>query len=123
MTSAATVLVVDDDEDIRITLADVIEHLGYQAQTAEHGAEALAILQREPVRPSLILLDMMMPVMDGAAFLAELQKSPELASIPVVVISAHGKVDDLLQQFEPIKYLRKPIALSDLADVIERSRT
>lgn len=87
MTDARSILVVDDDFDIRETLAEILQERGYAVVTAAHGQEALDILRR-PLRPCLILLDLMMPVMDGYEFLDELAKDPALASLSVVVITA-----------------------------------
>jgi two-component system response regulator MprA len=86
MGEAKLVMVVDDDEDILETYAAFLESLGYQALTAQNGKIALEQL-RSGARPSLILLDLMMPEMNGWTFRAELLARPELASIPVVVFS------------------------------------
>lgn len=87
MTDARSILVVDDDFDIRETLAEILQERGYAVVTAAHGQQALDILRR-PLRPCLILLDLMMPVMDGYEFLDELAKDPALASLSVVIITA-----------------------------------
>ena len=87
MTDERPILLVDDDFDIRETLAELLREKGYSVLTAAHGQEALDILRR-PVRPCLILLDLMMPVMDGYEFLDELAKDPALASLSVIVITA-----------------------------------
>jgi CheY-like chemotaxis protein len=87
MTDERPILLVDDDFDIRETLAELLRERGYSVVTAAHGQEALDILRR-PLRPCLILLDLMMPVMDGYEFLDELAKDPALASLPVIVITA-----------------------------------
>jgi CheY-like chemotaxis protein len=113
-----TILVVDDDQDIRDTLTELLEDEGYTIVRASHGREALAALQAEP-RPSLILLDLMMPVMDGWQFRAEQRKNPEIAGIPVVVISATGK-DDKVAALGAAQLLRKPIRLEELLDAVQR---
>jgi len=82
----ATVLVVDDDADLREALADVLQESGYDVLTAEHGKAALAVL--EGTLPDVILLDLMMPVMDGPTFAVERKKNPRAAGIPVVLFSA-----------------------------------
>jgi len=86
---ARTVLVVDDDEDVRDTLRDVLTLLGRTTVAAVDGVEALDELNRH-VRPCLILLDLVMPRMDGWRFLEVLRKDARLKAIPVVVISAHA---------------------------------
>lgn len=86
-----TVLIVDDDEDIRDTLCDVLELLGYEAIAAANGREALdklAILGQ----PCLILLDLMMPVMSGQEFLAARGEDERLRNVPVVVVTASGTI-------------------------------
>jgi two-component system, chemotaxis family, chemotaxis protein CheY len=82
------VLVVDDDPDILDAVCDILESERYRVARARHGAEALERVQEE--RPSIILLDLMMPVMDGVAFARALRASDGDARIPIVVISADG---------------------------------
>jgi CheY-like chemotaxis protein len=85
---APLVLVVDDDPDILEAICDILDSEGYRVTRARHGAEALERLQAE--RPSLILLDLMMPVMDGLAFANALRERRLDPEIPIVVISADG---------------------------------
>lgn len=82
------VLVVDDDADILEAICDVLEVEGYRVARARHGAEALEAIDAEV--PSLVLLDLMMPVMDGPAFARALRARPSGADVPIVVISADG---------------------------------
>jgi CheY-like chemotaxis protein len=86
--SPALVLVVDDDPDILEAICDILEAEGYRVSRARHGVEALERVDVE--RPDLILLDLMMPVMDGVAFAHALRKRPSDRDIPIVVISADG---------------------------------
>jgi CheY-like chemotaxis protein len=83
------VLVVDDDPDIRDALCELLEDEGYRVVSAANGSEALAHL-RSGELPCVILLDLMMPVMDGWEFRRQQQADPGLSSIPVVVITAAG---------------------------------
>jgi CheY-like chemotaxis protein len=87
MIDSHQILVVDDDPDIRSSLVDALASEGYQAHAVANGKEALDRL-RASAPPCLILLDLMMPVMDGWRFLAEAETDPALAAIPVVVITA-----------------------------------
>lgn len=80
------ILVVDDDADVREVLRLFLEGRGFRVREAENGADALDALARE--RPSLILLDMMMPVMSGPELLERMRPDPELASIPVLLVTA-----------------------------------
>jgi CheY-like chemotaxis protein len=83
-----TILIIDDDASIRELLVEVLEEEGYPVQSASNGEEALSILRTLPKLPKLILLDLMMPVMDGWAFRQEQLQDPLLIGIPVVVLSA-----------------------------------
>jgi CheY-like chemotaxis protein len=111
--TAPVVLVVDDDGDVRDVLREVLEENGYLVRTAGDGREALAVLRREP-RTSLILLDVMMPVMDGWEFRAEQVQDAAIADIPVVVITAVGDADEKAKAMAAAGALRKPVRLKDL---------
>ncbi len=82
------VLVVDDDPDILDAICDILEAEGYRVARARHGQEALDQVEGE--RPAVILLDLMMPVMDGVAFARALRLRPAVRDVPIVVISADG---------------------------------
>ena len=82
-----TVLVVDDDEDIRAAMAEVLEILGYSVAVASDGQEAFELLE-VGLDPNAIVLDMMMPRMDGWAFLSRIRTDPKFRDLPVVVASA-----------------------------------
>ena len=83
----ATVLVVDDEPLIAMALEAMLEDAGHAVSTAANGRQGLERLAEAP-RPDLVLLDMMMPVMNGPAMLAAMAADPELAGIPVVVLSS-----------------------------------
>jgi len=82
------VLVVDDDPDILDAICDILEGEGYRVARARHGGEALDKVIEE--RPTLILLDLMMPVMDGMAFAHALRERNLADGVPIIVISADG---------------------------------
>ena len=113
------ILVVDDDRDIRDSLIETLEEHGYTAAGAANGVEALSVLQTSPQQPCLILLDLMMPVMDGQEFREEQLKNPVWAAIPVVVISAYADVDVQARSLSA-EYMRKPLAIRPLIDVVRR---
>src|SRR5262245_62128839 len=92
MMRAHPVLVVEDEPDIRDMMTALLEAQGYTVFGARHGGEALAHLQAGSL-PCIILLDLMMPVMDGWTFCQEAQKVPAFASIPIVVVSAVSRQD------------------------------
>lgn len=113
-----SVLVVDDDPDVREGLQLFLEREGYAVSTAEDGQEALEMLARS--RPGLILLDLMMPVMSGFDFLQARAQREELAAIPVVVISAWGWVAADLQGVAAV--ISKPFRPSELIRVVRSHR-
>ena len=82
------VLVVDDDPDILDAICEILAGEGYRVARARHGLEALQRVEEE--RPALILLDLMMPVMDGLAFAHAVRQTPRGGDLPIVVISADG---------------------------------
>lgn len=115
-----SVLIVDDDDDIRETFADALRFVGYPVLTAPNGKAALDLLAKVEAPPCLILLDMMMPVMDGEEFRKHQLANSELAEIPVVVISADR---DALQQamlLGAADGLSKPIQFDALSNVARK---
>jgi len=118
--SGQGVLVIDDDADIRGALVDALEDEGYRAMSAANGLEALEVLRILPTPPSVILLDLMMPVMDGWQFCAEQQRDPLLSKIPVVVVSAIRNVMEEASQVSASAYLRKPFLLKELLEMVDR---
>ena len=106
------VLVVDDDEDIRAFVALALELGGYAVEEAANGREALDALARGPA--DAILLDLNMPVMDGWRFCEEKARRPELAAIPLAVMSAADRLRLGLGACAPRALLAKPFALPDL---------
>lgn len=117
---ARTVLVVDDDAETRITVAQVLEETGYRTLTACDGLEALELLRREPqLHPSVILLDLQMPRMDARAFCEEQQRDPALKDIAVIVFSANDDVATVARELHVSGYLNKPVGIEDLLRAVE----
>ncbi len=114
----APVLLVDDDADIRETFEILLGDEGYGVVTASDGARAVEQLERHG-RPCLILLDLMMPVMDGRAFLERLGQDSRFSQTPVVILSAGSMV----QPPQGYEVLRKPIAWQQLLAVLEKHCT
>lgn len=119
MSADGVVLVVDDDPDIRDSVADALDQEGFRAICAADGRDALQVLAREGP-PAFVLLDLMMPAMDGAAFCARLRATPAWTSVPVVVFSAHRDAATLAAQMGADAVLSKPVRLADLMDVAAR---
>jgi CheY-like chemotaxis protein len=117
---AIVILLVEDDADIRQDLAELLRDEGYSVMTASNGAEALGQL-RGGMRPRLILLDLMMPVMNGWEFRVEQLKDPELASIPVVLLSGAADVHHNASTLRVYDFLTKPIQLDRLFKTLERA--
>ncbi len=113
------ILIVEDDPDIREGLAQVLEGAGYPVLEAADGAEGLALL-RSGAQPALILLDLMMPVMDGWDFRRAQRKDPALAAIPVVVVSGVADVREESALLEPDDYMVKPVRANALLAVVAR---
>ena len=114
---ARRVLVVDDDDIIRGSLTDALVDEGYELRGAAHGQEALAVLT--DWRPDVILLDLMMPVMDGWTFRAEQQKHPEHAEIPVIILSATRDLSQHAERLDAAAAFLKPFDLDELLTTIE----
>jgi CheY-like chemotaxis protein len=109
-----TVLVVDDERDIREAVSEVLKDEGYEVVDARDGAEALDQLRAH--HPAVILLDLMMPGMNGWEFCAARQREPALSGIPVIVISALGRVSGLDAQ----AFLQKPFELDALVSTVRQ---
>jgi len=112
------ILIVEDDFDIREALTQILEEEGYTVRGAANGREALDVATEDSA-PKLILLDLMMPVMNGWQFRAEQLKDPRLASVPVLVISADPQVQPKAASLGVAGLLRKPIALDDLLEAVK----
>jgi CheY-like chemotaxis protein len=106
------VLVVDDDRDIRETIEEILQYEGYEVRTARNGVEALAVARE--AHPSIILLDLFMPVMDGTEFRRRQLEERELAGIPVVVISAAAGLEERIGALGVAAHLEKPLDLEAL---------
>ncbi|WP_242333447.1 MULTISPECIES: response regulator transcription factor [Anaeromyxobacter] len=107
-----SVLVVDDESDIREAVAEVLADEGYVVHGAGDGAEALR--KARAVHPNIVLLDLMMPGMNGWEFRAAQKGDPELSDIPVVVLSALGRVAGM----DAAGFIQKPFDLDELLDAV-----
>ncbi len=116
---AAAVLSGDDNDHVRDTLKAILEIDGYSVATAADGLEALDYLRQNPL-PRLILLDLMMPFMDGWEFRKEQQQDPRLAGIPVVVVTAADNPAQKASAVGAVDYCVKPVSASVLLDTVAR---
>lgn len=118
---APLVLLVDDDPGIRQALEMVLNDQGIECLCAGNGAEALELLGSVPVLPSLIILDVMMPVMNGWQFRAAQLADPRLAALPTLLLSAATDAESRARELGLTQTFRKPVDLDALLDAVERS--
>jgi CheY-like chemotaxis protein len=114
------VLVVEDEDMIRESLVEFLEESGYEAIGAIHGGDALDKLKSLTPLPCVILLDLMMPVVDGAAFRERQLGDPALSSIPVIVLSAYRGVARRAAELNVEDHLDKPLKLSALLRLVQK---
>jgi CheY-like chemotaxis protein len=114
-----TILVVEDDAATREALGLILVSEGFRFLGAANGQEALGLLRSGP-HPDLILLDLMMPIMDGWQFRREQSQDSALSAIPVVVLSADGNVQQKATALQAADYLQKPVDVENLIAVIQR---
>ncbi len=112
------ILIIEDDEPIRTILGEILRDAGYETAQAANGREALELLDHG-CQPSLILLDIMMPVMDGWEFARALHERPELADTPLCVLTADANARDKASRLRAMAFLRKPLAVADLLRTAE----
>jgi CheY-like chemotaxis protein len=120
MPERAHILVVDDDRELRDTLREVLEDLGYVVTSAEDGLDALSQLRGPARRPDLILLDLQMPNLDGEGFRSEQLKREDIAEIPVALLTADQEGKSKAAALHTDAYLSKPLKLLELMSVIPR---
>ena len=119
MTTKKTILVVDDEDDILSFLELVLQEKGYEVVTAGGGQEA--ITRAQMAKPDLVLLDIMMPQMDGWEVLKLLRVDDDTAKVPVAMLSARTDAQDRVQGLQEgaVDYIFKPFSLQDLLNKIE----
>jgi two-component system, chemotaxis family, chemotaxis protein CheY len=115
----ARILLVEDDFMLRGSLAAVLQEEGYKVECAANALDALRRLERRP-KPSLILLDIMLPYMDGLEFRAVQRATPDMADIPVIVITAVGVRPDIAAELDLRQSFFKPLERPRLLDAIRR---
>ncbi len=114
-----SLLVVEDDKEIRDSVVEILEEEGYAVRGFTNGAEALDYL-RSGGKATIILLDIMMPVMDGPTFRLELEKDSALSSIPVILLTADSDARRKAGTLGVSDVLIKPISLDDLLSAVQR---
>jgi len=119
VTQSAPVLIIEDDPDLRDALRELLSGEGYAVTTAADGREGLARMGAPP-RPGVILLDLMLPRMDGFEFRVRQLEDPELAGIPVIVFSGGGDVKQKVARLGVVASLMKPLDFEALLDCVAR---
>ena len=112
------VLIVEDDFAIREAFTQILEDQGYTIESASNGQQALDLLGQRAL-PELILLDLMMPVMNGYQFRSVQQADARLAAVPVIVLSADSEAE-VAATISADGYLRKPVRLATLVEIVGR---
>jgi CheY-like chemotaxis protein len=107
------ILVVEDEEDIRFCIKEILEDEGYSVALASNGKEALDILEKKK-NPRVIFLDLMMPIMNGTEFIRTQQAKEDFSQVPVVIMSADREIQRKTQEMAASTYLAKPIDLDAL---------
>ena len=115
-----TVLIVEDDRDIREALTEILEEEGYGVLRAADGRRALAILGAESSLPALVIADLAMPTMSGEELIDAMRASPTLRSIPIIVSSAMPDVVERAEMLGASAVVRKPFELAKLLSLVER---
>jgi CheY-like chemotaxis protein len=103
------ILIVDDDVDNGEAMSELLEHQGFDVALAADGQTALEALRRADTLPDVILLDLMMPVMNGWQFRKAQLDDPQLAAVPVIVVTASWDSDSQLSKLKAAALLRKPV--------------
>jgi CheY-like chemotaxis protein len=120
MTDRKTILVVEDDDDARITLCEVLADAGYECVEAIDGRDAIRRLSTTDGKPSVILLDLMMPGMNGWEFRDWQRQDAEYATIPVVILSAATNAESEAKKLAVSDFIPKPINLDALLKTLRR---
>lgn len=115
------ILIVEDSSDLQVLLRQMLERQGYMVVCADNGQAALDTLRAAAALPGVILLDLMMPVMDGIEFRRQQMLDPRLAQVPVVIMTADANPLPKAQQVSAVALVRKPIRdIADLFSVVDR---
>ncbi len=112
------ILIVEDDNSIRELLVELLQGEGYEVVSAVNGLEGIHYLQKNKA-PDLILIDLMMPVMDGYTFRTEQMKNADWSKIPIVVMSAEANAKEKLKNFGITAFLSKPVELETILKAVE----
>src|SRR5438105_12280175 len=121
-TKQPVILSVEDNRDTQQLIQRLLERAGYEVLMAEHGVRAMEMLVTQEIRPDLILLDIMMPEMNGYDFCAKLQENETLSYIPVVFLTALGDQQDRAKAFAvgAVEFITKPIVKDNVLITVQK---
>ena len=114
-----TILIVEDDRDIREAMTELLESEDYHIISACDGGKALSLLQDQ--KPNLILLDLMMPVKNGFEFRKEQLSNPQIADIPVIIMTADSNIDAKKANMMASDYIKKPLEIEAALMTIKKN--
>jgi CheY-like chemotaxis protein len=114
------ILIIEDDNSIRELLTELLESEGYSVSSVSNGVEGLKFLKAGN-EPNLILVDLMMPIMDGYAFRVEQLKNSQWSKIPTVVMSAEANAKDKLKHYNVTAFLSKPVELDVILNTVAKN--
>jgi DNA-binding response OmpR family regulator len=118
MRLSATVLIVEDDDALRRLLEHALVFEGFRVLTASHGGEALRVLNQE--LPSLVILDLVLPWVNGLEVLTTIRETPRLRSVPVLIVTGTSTYPRDVQHLQPVAVLHKPVSVEMLTPLIHR---
>lgn len=113
------ILVIEDDKAIRTALTAVLENAEYEVLVAENGSEALIKLKSFETLPQLIVLDLMMPVMNGFEFRDAQLADKSISDIPVILLTANNYFKEYQEKLQAYEFLNKPVEIKDLLYVVD----
>ena len=113
------ILLFDDNRELCEALTDFLSTQGHNVQSAANGDEALRLLADSEVRPALIFLDVVMPVLDGWELLTELRKAPRLANVPVVLMWGSPDIAQRAKESGAVAVMRKPAEPQMLLRIVD----
>lgn len=113
------ILIVDDNVSFVGAMKELLRITGYEVVTAHNGKDALELLSSMKLLPSLIILDMIMPLMNGPEFRNAQLSDPRIAKIPVILLTANNGFKDYQEKLQAYEFLNKPVESKDLLYVVE----
>ncbi len=122
MANKKRIIVVDDDPDIRLSVKQILEKSGYKVYSFENGRECIKTLKNTKKRPSLIILDIMMPEISGWEIHRQLDSNPNLSEIPIVFLTGRSN-ETAIEMYNRygIDYIKKPFDIKDFKESVKRA--